>query len=234
MSTVDQDALVRVLSGEPEPIYPAGITPEELEYLRKLHDWIKRLMSRFAMDGLAVLVGGGDVGKVLVSSNDTLAGYLLAKVVDDGGNIAVAEVNDGGDEDLKVSHTFPVAGGSGDVTFASGDAWFVLDQSMSVPFDDNGHIYSAGPQNTVGTHGAPQGADATRQVTIVGGDHMTITDDDVLTFDTKGHRVNGTLTVTVNHDAVGLIDSGIIIVNGDALKLDAFGHVVEIRSPGEQ
>lgn len=49
---------------------------------------------------------GGTVG---VSANDTTPGYLQQKLVGDTHWLATEEVNDGGDEDLKVKHIGPHA-----------------------------------------------------------------------------------------------------------------------------
>jgi len=52
--------------------------------------------------------GGGD-GTVAVSANDTTPGYLLGKLVGDTNWLATEEVNNGGDEDLKLKHVGPHA-----------------------------------------------------------------------------------------------------------------------------
>lgn len=46
--------------------------------------------------------GGGADEKVKVSANDTVAGFLDAKLVA-GANITLTEINDGGDEDLSIA-----------------------------------------------------------------------------------------------------------------------------------
>ena len=50
--------------------------------------------------------GGGTVG---VSANDTTPGFLLGKLVGDANWLTTEEVNNGGDEDLKVKHIGPHA-----------------------------------------------------------------------------------------------------------------------------
>jgi hypothetical protein len=55
--------------------------------------------------------GGADVGKALVSSNDTTLDYLINKLVA-GSNITLTENNDGGNETLTITSTASGGGGS--------------------------------------------------------------------------------------------------------------------------
>lgn len=75
-------------------------------------------VSSSGVTGSDVNISGFDSNKVMVSSNDTTAGYLNGKLVA-GSNITLTENNDGGNETLTIASTASGGGGTGR-TYTSG------------------------------------------------------------------------------------------------------------------
>ena len=71
------ESLQRILSGEPLPLYPEDITPGMADYLRELHDYLRRLTAKFSPNNIyqSIFDLRADVMPLAFDHNGLIATY---------------------------------------------------------------------------------------------------------------------------------------------------------------